>query len=420
VLERIAYAPERPVVDCGKVRWEPDPIGKRIEQLPQLFWADGQPWCEANHWALVRATGTSGADIQTVTNLMKHLAAYASWLEEAEIDWRHFPIRFGERCIVRFRGELIRERDKLGLLKPSTATARMRAVLQFYRHARSNGFVGPSSALWSDKQVVVRFHDSVGFERALHRQASELAIPNRRRPGVVLEDGLTPLSPEHTQQTLAFAKTALSPELHYMFSLGFLSGPRIGTISTLCVRNLEPAVPDPAIPALSRIAVGPGTGVQTKFDVVGNLLVPTILIDELKRYAYSVRRLKRQALASKEDGGLLFLTARGKPYGLQSFERLMTDVRRCAVLAGLRFLARFKFHQSRATFGTMLMKLALQVADPSSALEFVKEAMLHKDEEATLKYIRFVQTAAMKELISSEFAAAFSGVVSRDWSKFSA
>lgn len=43
---------------------------------------------------------------------MEHLAAYASWLESMELDWRHFPMRKEHRAIVRFRGELIGQRDR--------------------------------------------------------------------------------------------------------------------------------------------------------------------------------------------------------------------------------------------------------------------------------------------------------------------
>ena len=108
-----------------------------------------------------------------------------------------------------------------------------------------------------------------------------------------------------------------------MLSLGTLSGARIGTISTLGVRHIENAIPDASMPGICRVRVGPGTGVDTKFDVSGDLLVPTFLIDALKGYAYSMQRLGRQALASVANRGRLFLTARGNPYAPQTFNRLI-------------------------------------------------------------------------------------------------
>lgn len=419
-LETIQYTPRREVVEDGVVHWELDMLAAPIADLPQVFWADGEPWSEVNHWALTKAKSTVGGDIKTVTSLMKHLTAYASWLEGKPMDWRHFPMRMTDRAIVQFRGELIRQRDELGLLRPSTATARMAAVIQFYRHAEVYGFVGRHSPMWKDRQVLVRFYDSVGFERTMMRVSSELAIPNRARPGDMLEDGLTPMRPEHARQLLAYTEEVGLLELHYMLSLGILSGARWETITTLGVRHVENALPDDAMPGFCRIPVGPGTGVATKFDVSGDLLVPTFLIEALKGYAYSMQRLPRQALASEANRGRLFLTVRGNPYEPPSFNRLMTDLRRRTLAKGMRFMERFKFHQTRATYGTMVMELALEVASVKNAVSFVRDSMLHKDEATTFRYLHFVQKAPVKAAIGKEFAAVFSGVVNRDWNKFHA
>ena len=409
----------REVIENGVVCWEPDKLAVPIEGLPEIFWDNGEPWSEANHWALTKATRAVGGDIKTVTSLMKHLTAYASWLEANDMDWRHFPIRMADRAIVRFRGELIRQRS-IGVLRPSTVTARMAAVIQFYRHAKVYGFIDRNSPMWQDKQVVIRFFDSVGFDRTMLRLSSELAIPNRQRLGERLEDGVTPLRPEHASQLLEFTEEQGLIELHYMLSLGVLSGARIETITTLGIRHVEDAIPDQSMPGFCRIRVGPGTGVETKFDVAGDLLVPGFLIQALRGYAYSMQRLGRQARASESNRGLLFLTLRGNRYESPSFNRLMTDLRRRAVSHGLRFMEQFKFHQTRATYGTMLMELALEVAGAKSALAFVRDAMLHKDERTTLRYIHFVQKAPVKALISEEFSAVFSGVVNRDWNRFHA
>lgn len=419
-LETVNFTPWREVIEEGHVAWTPDKLSSPVPDLPQIFWDDGEPWSEVNHWALTRAKATVGGDLKTVSSLMKHLAAYASWLESEKLDWRHFPVRRENRAIVRFRGELIRQRDQLRVLKPSTTTARMAAVIQFYRYAQIYGFVESSTPMWEDKQVVRRFYDNTGFARTMLLTSSELTIPNRTRPGDTLEDGLTPISPEHARQLLEFTEQQGLLELHYMLSLGTLSGARLETITTLGVRNIEDATPDVSMPGFSCVPVGPGTGVSTKFDVSGKLLVPTFLIEELKGYAYSMQRLRRQALAGKADRDRLFLTVRGSPYQPQTFNRLMTDLRRRTLAHGMRFMERFKFHQTRATYGTMLMELALEVADASAAVAFVRDAMLHKDEVTTLRYVKFVQKAPVKARISKEFASVFSGVVNRDWNKFHA
>jgi len=82
-LEFIKYTPFREVIEDSNVRWVHDRLARPIDKLPQIFWDSGEPWHEASHWALTKATSLAGGDIETVKSLMKHLAAYASWLESA-------------------------------------------------------------------------------------------------------------------------------------------------------------------------------------------------------------------------------------------------------------------------------------------------------------------------------------------------
>lgn len=418
-LEFIKYTPFREVIKERSVSWLHDKLARPIDKLPQIFWDNHEPWHEANHWALTKATSTSGGDIKTVTSLMKHLAAYASWLESEGLDWRHFPVRKQDRALVRYRGELIAQRDR-GNIAPSTTSARMAAVIQFYRHSNVFRFLDRKSPMWEDRQVVVRYYDAVGFERTLLRISSELSIPNRKRIGLRLEDGLTPLRTDDAVRLLAFAKEQRLHELNLILSLGVLTGARIETITTLSVKNIENAHPDAETPDTYRIPIGPGTGVRTKFDVSGELMVPKFLIKDLREYAYSMQRLRRQGIASEANRGLLFLTIRGNPYESGSFNRLMTDLRRRALSAGMRFMGSFKFHQTRATFGTWLMGVALRVAGTKAAVAFVKDAMLHKDEKTTFLYVRFHEEAPVKAAVANEFSAVFSGVVNRDWNQYHA
>lgn len=418
-LEYIKFKPWREVIrDDRTLAWEADPISRPIPQLPQLFWKNGEGWAEANHWALEKAT-TVGIKLETVKGLMKHLYQYADFLEKERVDWRHFPIRKSDRAIVRFRGHLMGQIE-IGSLASSTARARMAAVIQFYRYAEASEFITPESPMWRERSVVLTFYDAVGFKRAMVRVTTDLAIPNRARSGVQLEDGLYPLSEMHMSRLLGFTHREHTEELHLMLTTGFFTGARIGTIATLRIENLEQALPDPYMNGFYLIRVGPGSGVATKFDVNGDLLVPHFLLSTLKDYAYSVERLKREIKAKPEDRSVLFLTTRGRPYSGQSINRLMTDLRRAAARAGLNFMTRFKFHQTRATYGTWLMKLVLNVTTVSAAIEFVKNAMLHKDESTTLKYIKFIENSKGKEQVAAAFFHAFTGLSERSWDDFHA
>lgn len=110
-LEHIHYSPMREVVEEDSIRWERDVMSRPIESLPHIFWNNGEDWTEANHWAKIKAGSAIGGNIGTINTLMKHLHAYASWLEVKQVDWRHFPERFVDRVLVRYRKEVIEQRD---------------------------------------------------------------------------------------------------------------------------------------------------------------------------------------------------------------------------------------------------------------------------------------------------------------------
>lgn len=423
VLEYIRYTPMREVIDGQVVLWEHDKLARKIKELPQLFWKDGVAWAEANHWALEKSTGEAGNNPKTIKALMKHLQDYANWLEKNGMDWRHFPQRAADRALNQYRGFLIEGRE-VGSIRPSTATERMAAVIQFYRHADAHGFVSWQSPMWHDKLVVIPYFDLYGFKRTMSHVTNELSIKNNSRHGLRLEDGLTPFSPVHMNEFLDYLKKEESEELNLMWRLGFFTGARIGTITTLHIHNIEGAVPDTELPGFYQINVGPGTGVSTKFDLKGALLVPGNLLESLRHYIYSKGRLARQDLAHKggtpENRTLLFLTVRGNPYSEASFTRLMTDLRRRAVMAGLRYMENVKFHQSRCTYGTSTMRIALQFMNEGDAIALVMKNMMHKREETTLRYVKFDQRVGVAGKVADAFTSLFSGVLDRDWDKYDA
>lgn len=415
-LEHVAYQPWRESVTCGSVGWEIDRYRLPIPRLPQIFWDNGAGWSEANLWVLEKIYD-EGRNLQTAESLAKHLSAYASFLELKKLDWRHFPVNRSERALTRFRGYLVKQKE-LGELAPSTAKARMAACIQFYRFAARMDLLAPSSPMWRDIPVTITFYDSRGFRRALERMTTDLAIPNTGRPGVVLEDGLTPLSEANSEQLLKYSYQESTPELHLMLSVGCLTGARLQTIATLHIENLETAVPDPYMVGIYLVRVGPGTQVSTKGGVSGDLLFPRALLDSLKEYAYSEERLKREAKAASINKSLVFLTSRGNPYSNSAVGVLMSDLRKSGTRANMQFMKNLKFHQTRATFGTWLMTLALTVSTPGAALAFVKAAMLHKKEATTFTYMKFLEVTKAKQEVAKKFHEAFTGLHNRQWDEF--
>lgn len=424
-LEYIDYIPHRPIVDAvGQATWERDRACQSIDGLPQIFWSDGSPWLEANLYAHHRATNQM-KHILTVKSNLGHLHKYAQWLEEQGLDWRHFPTLERDRVLIRWRKRLIELRDKYGLLASSTATERMSATVNFYKFAKAHDLISRDVPMWRDKLVPHRFHDTNGFERTMLLTSTDLAIPNRARHGLQLEGGLEPLTEDQMHQLLAFTgqKENASRELYLMLLLGFFTGARIQTITDLKRGTLDNAVPDPRVPGMFLLAVGPGhrPHVATKFNVQGRIMVPDWLLDELRAYVTDTARLKREVRAAPGDKDLIFLTKSGNRYADRNkvsgtaVDGAVLKMRKKATAAGMKFAEHFHFHMTRATFGTWLTSLLLSMEGitEKAVLGFVRDVMLHKNEADTLRYIRFVKETEMKIHVANEFSQAFLGLRTR-------
>lgn len=181
------------------------------------------------------------------------------------------------------------------------------------------------------------------------------------------------------------------------------------------------AVRDPCAEGLHRVAVGPGARppVATKKGVTGQPVIPTVLLEQLRTYCYSARRLKREALAAPENKNLVFLTRFGRPYaerGSDASPSINVEMMRFRALGpahGL-ILKDFKFHQTRCTFATNVADIAIRAGVGAvNALEMVRDLCLHKDESTSLKYIKFAKKNPAKAALSNEFSRLFLGIARR-------
>lgn len=406
-LEKIDIAPVRFEYGQNGIDWVI--TSNKVTTVPHIFYSDGSPWLEANKYAIDKLNSTTGNNPKTVESNHRHLKAYADWLELTKTDWMHFPNRKSERCLFRYRGYLVEQRNKR-IIAPSTASARMSAAIRFYRWVKQNNLIAVNE-MWADRIKSFRYFDSVGFERTVQVASSELTIPNIKTSSeYMLEDGLLPISDLNKKKLLDFLFSNEMTELYLIFKIAFFTGARSETIRTLRIENIENSIFDPLSNKIKRIAVGPGTKVLTKYGVRGSLIIPSQLVEELENYAYSVRRLVRANRASKDKRSILFLTQRGNSYSETSFTKLISNLRKQLIQSGHSEFMSLKFHQSRATFGTTLMKIALnEFPDKTDAIRFVRDCMLHKKESITWKYVKFVETTPIKKALSDEFFNIFVG-----------
>lgn len=410
-LDAVRWQAMRPVVVDGVVQWQQE---SAFCELPVIFWGNGEQWSEAALWARHLA---AHVDAKTVQRSLDHICAYAKWLEAEGLEWSHFPPLEKDRCLTRFRGALVHARDR-GELAPSTTSQRMAAVVRFYRWASATKLLSSDWPMWTDRWVGIRLEDPFGLQHTLNVRSTNLAIPNRKVEGAFfLEDGLLPVSSHQMREILNLADEFASAELTLMLQLGFGTGMRLGSISGLHLQTLDHARRCPLLGDAGwwRLQIGPGAKppVPTKFGVSGSVLISEGLLEDVREYAHSTRRLKRQALADRAHSGLLFLTKVGNPYAGKDSRAVnveMSRLRKAGMRAGISVMREFHFHRSRATFLTQLMRATLGCLPVSNAVDFVREAALHKKSSTTLAYVTFVETTKAMESSANAFTRAFLGL----------
>lgn len=424
-LDFIDFTVHVPTVTLDQVVWTPKvtPTTRPqvVRNLPHFFWADGRSWFEGNLWVSRQVPRILNGELKLKTVQTSALAihAYMQFLEAEGIDWWHFPLEREERCLVRYRGFLIKCRSQ-GKIKPSTTSSRMSTVISFYRWIRAEHLLKTAIQPFNERVVGVTVQDTFGFRRTIGVTTTDLKIPNRGRGSAELEDGLLPVSLEERDRILAFAELHCSEELYLMLALGFGTGMRLGSITDLKIRTLLAAQPDSHTDRLHYLTIGPGVRyapVHTKFGVSGRVIIPTILLERLRVYVDSPRRLKREAVASGEAKQIVLLNRYGKPFSRgeegrsPSVNAEMTRLRQKARAEGLD-LENFKFHRSRATFATSIADTAISMSGASSVgniVQLIRDLLLHKDEATSMRYIKFVRNQKVKAQWANEFTRLFVG-----------
>ena len=386
---------------------------RKPKDMSMVMGDNGEPWIEAFQFLINK----SHLNPKTILSNAKDLTAYLTFLELQGINWLHFPKRKSERCLYRFREYLI---DPLRVSETRlTEQRRINLIISFYKWADHEGFIDNGIEKWTDRNISVHFYNSVGFKRSISVATTDLRISARKSNTGTVEGGLMPLHPDDRDTLIKYLRSSTSTThqmfLH-MFSLGFWSGARSETIRTLGISNLEKAKKahpfDKYTPEIVYLAIGGNTGVKTKYDVQGYLLIPKPVFNELYSYAYSAERLLRgaKARASGKNEDILFLSKYGNPISEDSFTALMSELRVQLVADGLTHFHNLKFHQSRATCGTELAITILKNGGTDmDAISIVRDWLMHKEESTTWSYIKFVRDHAWTEDFANEFVKHFLG-----------
>jgi len=398
----------------GKPKWVPT----QFNLYPVILYSDGAPWPEANLWILSMLESRVNPNMASFHSIAEDMCAYARFIEDYDIDWLDFPSQKLARPTYRFNGHLkhlIQNQE----IKASTAKRRMAAVIRFYRWLQEEGVLTMENAPWreSDRYVEFKGHYGQSLSKKVTTTDVSIRVAQQDDPydGYINDGGkLRPL-PQNEQEWLMDALTSLgNTEMTLIHLFGLVTGARIQTILTFRVRDvLKDYGTDRQ--GFLRYPIGPGTGIDTKFDKRLVLHIPVWFYEMLTIYALSERAKKRRLKAAGGDteNQYLFLSSHGAPLYAAKQDVTHGDskaLRHNKVGQGVRqyitdyiipFIRKkyspsfhYQFHDTRATFGMNLVDDRLRLIEDKKftlkeALDFVQVRMGHSSPATTDRYLSF-------------------------------
>lgn len=307
-----------------------EPLSYR--NFPVIIQGNGEPWDIGNLYLVHKLQTESHYESRTYRGIADHLLDYLRFLEDEGMDIFYFPVNDRLKVTYRYRQRLI-DQAVLGQIGAGTGTARINAVVKFYRvimryRLIDERFLGVEP--FKDVYKYISTLNNYGIAAAVKVQSHNLAIKNRvsSEPDRISDGGkLRPLDLEDQEIVLKFLLRS-SREYQLMFYFALFTGARIQTVCTLRISSLSgPLDKD----GMLRLKIGMGTGVDTKTGKRMVLLVPGWLVSDLKTYSQCEDSLKRQSRSFYRDASdnYLFLSKKGNPYYTSKKELLdRQDVQR--------------------------------------------------------------------------------------------
>ncbi|WP_052266608.1 site-specific integrase [Pseudomonas fluorescens] len=373
---------------------------------------DGSIWKEGALFLLRLALDDDSKDPETLLGMAGHLADFMNTLAGEE---RHFLDFSGHR----FERPTYIYKEKFNLpikkaqISVSTANAKIRTVVSFYKDLMETRNFTPEQAPWKTKRTAIQYEDSFGYERTKYVTHTDLTFPAIRcnSMGQYIMDGgkLIPLSKDQQQALFEALVETGHPEMLLIFTIALVTGMRIQTILTLRTSSIVTGVRDSF--DLIPVRAGRGSLVDAKRDKSQASLMPSWLHYKLNTYLHSKRYKDRAGLALEQDIGAqyIFLSNSGKPYyvgksdrhRLESNEKgsyirhFITDQLRPLMLErGCDCI--FSFHDLRATFGMNLVEERREMLNRGQInllqlIDYVRKRMNHSKSETTQEYLNFQQ-----------------------------
>lgn len=393
--------------------------------FPFLYFANGDPWHEANDYLLSLMHDKAPANRRTddIRRRASRLMNYLLFCEEKNLDWLDFSgVRPSHRPTYMYFYHLTNSCGRSrAVINQYTA-----AVYRFYKYLSEHWYEIDMQRVDMTKQVQLIVQGSKGAKIIdVEKRSQTLRTPPSSSVplGFVREDGedLRPLSNRELGvflETIRNEKDWSSVErLILMTSL--MTGARKQTVLSMRLKNLKGFTEDRLLPeGAYKIHAGPGTGIDTKFDKKQELYVPKQLAEELITLAKSplmkARRDKLRARLEAELPGLsiseedlyLFVSDQGNCYYMakndprytvakspQTGQVTETIKRKLIKKTSSPFPKDFSHHWLRATFAYQLyQRLQPLIQDgvmrPGEDIDFIQKRMHHESRETTENYLK--------------------------------
>jgi len=266
--------------------------GIEVGSLPTLYDKDGHFVELVNLWFLDLKTVKR---LEDINSSVRALHRYWSFLEREDIQWNKFPPINRLKPTYRFRTNDLLSATNEGKLACSTANTYMRHVVQFYIWSIENHHLvinDEKEAPFTLEFVTRKSNDMLAHLRPkMSVQTSNLRIrvPKYASPDI---QSLTPLTKEHLL-LLSSCLNCQSKEFMLMTLLACQCGLRLREACSFTVDALSLARHASELKSRYHITIGPQNGVETKFRKKRTIEVSGELLNALRRYALSERRLKR-------------------------------------------------------------------------------------------------------------------------------
>lgn len=398
------------------------PTKNNIGSLPTLFSDDGAFLQEPNSYLFYLKVVKRAKDLNPCS---RALLKYYQFLEDEQLEWNHFPPIKRLKPTYLFRSHLLKL-VKCGELAHSTANTYMNQVKNFYLWTMHEGYLRierEQEAPFKMEFVQVQNLGMLAHIKPTFTvETSDLRIKVPKDSDSKNIRPLTPLNQESLNLLLSFLPKT-SEELRLQVLLSIDTGMRIEEIATFSLNALDTAMPVADSQHRFELTLCPqSTGVQTKFDKKRRIEISIELLEALREYQVSERRLSRANKLYKKISQLtddsvtlnhnsvemlelcerhepLFISQQGNPMTRETIESRWIELR--GEIRKVDNSFKHRFHDLRATYGTYRLSDLLDAhLGTIEALELLMGWMGHKDERTTWKYLRYLRR---KEVFKTKF-----------------